>query len=171
MGSEALLRGLMKKVVTFTLAAAAATQLSHVTFAKELDFARPNIVFVLADDMGWGDLACYGNQKAHTPHIDRLAAEGIRFEQFYAASPVCSPSRVGATTGMYPERWRIRSFLQTQFNNYMLGQANYLDPNARWRRTYGMRLRHRALRQVAYGRRNDVYDAPLPSAYGFDEHQ
>ncbi|MGI6543002.1 MAG: sulfatase-like hydrolase/transferase [Limnochordia bacterium] len=173
MGSEALLRGLMKKVVTFTLAAAAATQLSHVTFAKELDFARPNIVFVLADDMGWGDLACYGNQKAHTPHIDRLAAEGIRFEQFYAASPVCSPSRVGATTGMYPERWRIRSFLQTQFNNYMLGQANYLDPNAptlaRTLRNAGYATAHFGKWHMGGGR--DVYDAPLPSAYGFDEHR
>ena len=53
----------------------------------------PNIVMVFIDDMGWGDLSCFGNTKAATPEIDRLAAEGLRFEQFYVASPICSPTR------------------------------------------------------------------------------
>ena len=53
---------------------------------------RPNIVFILADDLGWGDLHCYGHNQVKTPHIDRLAAEGVLFTQFYTASPVCSPS-------------------------------------------------------------------------------
>jgi uncharacterized sulfatase len=54
---------------------------------------------ILIDDMGWGDFSCFGNKDAKTPNIDRLAAEGLRFEQFYVASPICSPSRVGLSTG------------------------------------------------------------------------
>ena len=63
---------------------------------------RPNIVFVFIDDMGYGDLSCYGNTDIRTINIDRLAEEGVRFEQFYVASPICSPSRVGITTGQFP---------------------------------------------------------------------
>ena len=59
----------------------------------------PHIVVVLIDDLGWGDLACFGGTRAATPAIDRLAAEGIRFTQFYSNSPICSPSRVAFSTG------------------------------------------------------------------------
>ena len=55
--------------------------------------AAPNVLFVLIDDMGYGDLTCYGEKRVHTTHIDRLAAEGIRFTQFYVNAPICSPSR------------------------------------------------------------------------------
>ena len=61
----------------------------------------PNVVVILLDDLGWGDFSCFGNQAAQTPHIDRLAREGLRFEQFYVASPICSPSRAGITTGHF----------------------------------------------------------------------
>ena len=54
----------------------------------------PNIILVFIDDMGWGDFSCFGNQAVETQNIDRLAKEGIRFEQFYVNSPICSPSRV-----------------------------------------------------------------------------
>ena len=60
---------------------------------------RPNIVLVFIDDMGWGDFSCFGNEDAQTPNIDRLASEGIRFEQFYVNSPICSPSRTAISTG------------------------------------------------------------------------
>lgn len=65
---------------------------------------RPNIVFILADDLGWADLGCYGNQFNETPHIDKLAGQGMRFTQFYAAAPVCSPTRAGLMSGQYPAR-------------------------------------------------------------------
>ncbi|HOM77278.1 MAG TPA: sulfatase-like hydrolase/transferase, partial [Anaerohalosphaeraceae bacterium] len=55
---------------------------------------RPNILFIFVDDMGYADPSCYGNTKIQTPNIDRLARQGIQFTQFYANSPVCSPSRV-----------------------------------------------------------------------------
>jgi uncharacterized sulfatase len=66
---------------------------------------------VFIDDMGWGDLGCYGNPDIKTPNIDRLASQGILFEQFYVASPICSPSRVAVTTGQYPARHKINSYL------------------------------------------------------------
>ena len=53
---------------------------------------RPNIILVFIDDMGWGDFSCFGNKAAKTPNIDRLAEEGLRFDQFYVNSPICSPS-------------------------------------------------------------------------------
>jgi arylsulfatase A-like enzyme len=65
---------------------------------------RPNVVFILADDMGYGDLGCYGATQVSTPHCDRLAREGRRFTDAHAASASCSPSRFGILTGCYP--WR-----------------------------------------------------------------
>ena len=63
-----------------------------------------NFVFFLIDDLGWGDLACYGNPHVRTPHIDQLAREGVRFTDAYAAAPVCSPARAGLFTGRWPAR-------------------------------------------------------------------
>ncbi len=65
---------------------------------------RPNILFILADDMGWGDLSCYGRPDYQTPNIDRLAKEGVRFTNGYSAAPMCTPTRVGFHTGRYPAR-------------------------------------------------------------------
>ena len=79
--------------------------------------AGPNIVFIFIDDMGYGDLSVTGNRDVATVHIDKLAAEGIRFTQFYVNSPICSPSRVAATTGQYPARHGIHSFLASRRMN------------------------------------------------------
>jgi len=82
---------------------------SIVASAADSTPTRPNIVLVLIDDMGWGDFSCFGNKEIQTTNIDRLAAEGLRFEQFYVNSPICSPSRVALSTGQYPTRWQITS--------------------------------------------------------------
>ena len=68
---------------------------------------RPNIVFILADDLGWKDLGCYRSQYFQTPHLDRLAARGVRFTQAYAANPLCSPTRSSILTGLWPARTGI----------------------------------------------------------------
>jgi arylsulfatase A-like enzyme len=65
---------------------------------------RPNIIFVLADDLGWSDLACYGSTLHETPHLDRFARQGVRFTDAYAAAPVCSPTRASLMTGKCPAR-------------------------------------------------------------------
>ena len=70
--------------------------------------SQPNIILLLTDDMGYGDLTCYGGQAVHTPNIDALAQEGMRFTRFYSASAVCSPSRAAILTGKYPLRFGIR---------------------------------------------------------------
>ena len=91
---------------------------------------KPNIVLVFIDDMGWGDFSCFGNQAAKTPYVDGLAKEGIRFEQFYVNSPICSPSRTAISTGQYPQRWKITSYLAHRKMNTDRGMAQWLDPNA-----------------------------------------
>src|SRR5688500_4430177 len=63
----------------------------------------PNIIVVLVDDLGYADFSCYGG-RVRTPNIDRLAAEGLRFTQFYVNAPICSPSRAALLTGQYPAR-------------------------------------------------------------------
>jgi arylsulfatase A len=68
----------------------------------------PNVVMVICDDLGLGDLACYGNPVIKTPNIDKLAADGIRFEQYYCPAPICGPSRVALLTGRYSERSGFR---------------------------------------------------------------
>jgi uncharacterized sulfatase len=69
---------------------------------------RPNIIFILADDLGYGELGCYGQKKIATPHLDRMAQEGIRFEQFYAGSTVCAPSRSVLMTGQHLGHTTVR---------------------------------------------------------------
>lgn len=123
------------------------------------------------DDMGWGDFSCFGNADAKTPNVDRLAAEGIRFEQFYVNSPICSPSRCALTTGQYPHRWRITSFLNNRADNERRGVANWLNPEAptlaRLLQGAGYATGH--FGKWHLGGQRDVDDAPPITAYGFDE--
>ena len=75
---------------------------------------KPNILFILIDDMGWMDLGCQGNEHLHTPNIDALAKDGIRFTDAYAPAPVCSPTRAAIMTGQSPARLRITNHLPHQ---------------------------------------------------------
>ncbi len=88
-------------------------RISEVVAANEspASAVRPNIVMILIDDLGWADAGCYGSTFYETPHIDRLAAEGMRFTNAYAACPVCSPTRASIMTGRYPARLHLTDFL------------------------------------------------------------
>ena len=72
---------------------------------------KPNIIFILVDDMGWGDVGCYGNDFIDTPHIDQLAKEGMRFTDFYAAGAVCSPTRCAVQSGQNQARIGITAHI------------------------------------------------------------
>lgn len=131
---------------------------------------RPNIIVVFIDDMGWGDFSCFGNTTVRTQHIDRLAAEGISFEQFYVNSPICSPSRTALSTGQYPQRWRITSYLSNRRSNTARGMAQWLDPRApmlaRFLNRAGYATGH--FGKWHMGGQRDVGEAPLITDYGFD---
>jgi arylsulfatase A-like enzyme len=133
---------------------------------------RPHVVFVLADDLGPGDLGCWGGTLAATPNLDRMARDGTRFTQYYAAAPICSPSRCGLITGQFPARWRITSYLQTRAGNRACGQADYLAPGApslpRALKAEGYATAHFGKWHLGGGR--DVADPPKFAAYGYDEH-
>ena len=133
---------------------------------------KPHIVFILADDLGLGDLGCYGGRQAPTPRLDQLAREGTRFMQYYSASPVCSPSRTGLLTGMFPARWSITNYLQTRKGNRASEQADFLSLQApslaRQLNAAGYATGHFGKWHLGGGR--DVDDAPKFAAYGFDEN-
>ncbi|WP_163326056.1 sulfatase-like hydrolase/transferase [Draconibacterium mangrovi] len=132
---------------------------------------KTNILFVFIDDMGFADLGCYGREDVHTPNIDRLASEGILFTQFYVNSPICSPSRTAVTTGQYPARWGITSYIDSRKANENRGMKNYLDLSApsvaRNIQAAGYYTAHIGKWHMGGGR--DVGEAPLITEYGFDE--
>ncbi len=134
---------------------------------------RPNIVLLVADDLGWGDLACYGNTLARTPHLDKLAARGCLYMNGYAPSTVCSSSRVGTMTGRFPSRDRFFSWLgedpKRPNENRDRGMPDFLD--------LALPALPRALKQVGYttgffGKWHiGKVGAPEPRAYGFDAYK
>ena len=133
---------------------------------------KPNIIVILTDDMGFGDIGCYGGKYAPTSNLDLMAREGIRFTQYYSTSPICSASRAGILTGMAPARWNITSFLHEKVENRKCEQADFLNAAApsmaRILKTAGYATGHFGKWHMGGGR--DVTDAPGFEAYGFDEH-
>ena len=93
----------MKQIIGLALWACFGLLVNRID-AQEKETNKPNIIILFADDLGYGDLSCYGAQDVNTPNIDALAAEGLRFTDFQVASSVCSPSRAALLTGRYPMR-------------------------------------------------------------------
>lgn len=142
---------------------------------------RPNFIFLFCDDMGWGDLPCYGHRSvlAHggwtvrgelkMPQLDRMAREGTRFTQFYVASGVCSPSRAGIMTGQFPSRLGIHDYLSSAELNEKRGVVDYLDPAVP---TVTSLLKQAGYATGHFGKwhlgRGD--SAPKPEDYGIDHY-
>jgi arylsulfatase A-like enzyme len=90
----------------------------------------PNVIFILADDLGWGDLGAYGDTHGATPRLDAFAKQGTLFTNFYVNNPVCSPSRCGFFTGQYPARHRVHGHYASREHNERRGMSQRLDPEA-----------------------------------------
>ena len=105
------------------------TVLAPATTTHAAEPARPNVVVILIDDLGWADLGCYGSKFHRTPNLDRLAAEGMRFTHAYAACPVCSPTRAALLTGKYPARLHLTDYIpgQDNSNEYKLLRPDFLQ--------------------------------------------
>ncbi len=136
--------------------------------AEDKPAAKPNIIFILADDLGWGDLSCYGHPRLKTPGLDRLAVQGTLFTQFYVNASVCSPSRCAFMTGQYPARHRIHGHYAEHDLNARRGMSNWLDPKvpniAALLKTAGYATAHFGKWHLGAGD-----GAPLPTEYGFDD--
>src|SRR5437588_12347841 len=121
----------------------------------------PNIVILYADDLGYGDLSCYGHPTIHTPELDRMATEGMRFTQFYSASPVCSPSRAALLTGRLPLRTGINRVLNPKSRGGI--QANEI--------TIADALRKRGYATICIGKWHLGHLEPYrPLRHGFDHY-
>ncbi len=132
---------------------------------------KPNIVFIFADDWGWGDLSCHGHPYAKTPNIDRLAKEGTDFTRFTVASGVCSPSRTAVMTGHFPARYNINGHFAWVHQNQKRNMPDWLSPKApllpRFLKQSGYSTAHYGKWHLA----NDMIpDSPLPIEYGYDEY-
>ena len=132
---------------------------------------KPNILFIFADDWGWGDLGCHGHPYVKTPNIDRLAAEGTDYQRFTVASGVCSPSRAAVMTGQFPARYHIDGHFAWPKDNEKRNMPDWLSPEApmlpRFLKESGYATAHFGKWHLA---NNMIPDSPLPSAYGYDAY-
>jgi arylsulfatase A len=141
------------------LAALAVCTSVNSSFAA--DQSRPNVVIVFADDMGYGDIGCYGNKTARTPNLDRMAAEGTRWTSFYVPQAVCSASRTALLTGCYPNRLGILGALNPQ------AQIGISDGEV----TLGQLFKSRGYATAIFGKWHLGHHPQfLPPRHGFDEY-
>ncbi|WP_036826160.1 sulfatase, partial [Polaribacter sp. Hel1_85] len=137
--------------------------------------SKPNIIFIFADDWGFGDLGVYGNKEVVTPNLDKMAAEGTRYTQFHVTSGVCSPSRASILTGHFPARHRVHGHLAGHALNVKRNMPDYLDDSLP---VYLPKTMQKAGYKTAHfgkwhlgggGLPNGDPNAPEAKAYGYDE--
>ena len=160
-----------RQFLTALGAAAAAVTVPSCAFAAKTaaKVRKPNFVFVFADDLGWGDLGCYGNRQLKTPNLDELAKKGMLFTQFYVNGSVCSPSRAAIMTSHFPARHAIHGHLSTEKSNKARAMPNWLDPKVH---TVTRLLRRAGYTTGHFGKWHlgSGAGAPTPGEYGIDEH-
>lgn len=140
----------------------------EVTASQDI---RPNIIFIFADDWGYADLGIHGSTFCKTPNLDKMAAEGIDFQNFSVVNPVCSPSRVAVMTGQYPARQSVHGHFASVESHMKRGMPDWLKPKAP--------LLPRMLKEAGYTTAHfgkwhlsntHVEDGPTPLEYGYDEY-
>ena len=131
--------------------------------------AGPNFVFIFADDLGWGDLGCYGNSTLKTPYLDKMAEDGLLVTNFYVANPVCSPSRTAVMSGQYPARHHIHRHFADHRHNAANNMPDFLDPKVK---LVTRLMQENGYKTGHFGKWHlgSSEDAPSPAAYGIDEH-
>lgn len=136
-----------------------------------VDPQKPNILFIFADDWGWGDLSCHGHPYVKTPNIDRLAREGTDFTRFTVASGVCSPSRTAVMTGHFPARYNINGHFAWVPSNAKRNMPDWLSTSVI---TLPGLLQKAGYATAHFGKwhlaNNMIPDSPLPSEYGYDQY-
>ena len=132
---------------------------------------QPNIIFIFADDWGWGDLSAHGHPYVKTPNIDRLVNEGTDFQRFTVASGVCSPSRTAVITGQFPARYNIDGHFAWVENNAERGMPDWLDQETT---LLPKLLQESGYATAHFGKwhlsNNMIIDSPTPGEYGYDEY-
>lgn len=152
-------RSFLKKAGVSPPLVAAAMALSGVVAES---VKKPNILYILVDDLGYGDLSCYGAEDMQTPNIDALMDTGMRFNRFYANCPVCSPTRAALLTGRYPDMVGVPGVIRTHWDD----SFGYLDPKAT---LLPAMLKEAGYNTAAVGKWHLGLEAPnLPHLRGFD---
>ncbi|MUH37639.1 N-acetylgalactosamine 6-sulfate sulfatase (GALNS), partial [Zobellia amurskyensis] len=132
---------------------------------------RPNIIFIFADDWGYGDLGIHGSTFCETPNLDKMAAEGIDFQNFSVVNPVCSPSRVAVMTGQFPARQSVHGHFASVESHIKRGMPDWLNPEAP---LLPKMLKESGYATAHFGKwhlsNTHVKDAPSPLEYGYDEY-
>jgi len=128
---------------------------------------KPNVIFILADDWGWGDLGVYGHQQLRTPHLDQLARRGTLWTQFYVNASVCTPSRVAFMTGQFPGKLGVHHVMDGGETSRRYGVPDYLDPKIP---NIAQLLHNAGYATAHFGKWHlgRTPNAPLPERYGFD---
>jgi arylsulfatase A len=152
--------------IVLMLAAATIAGLAPRLRADAPDVVTPNIILIFTDDLGYGDLACYGSTKHRTPHIDRMAAEGLKLTSFYTIGSVCTPSRAALMTGSYAHRVNMHVNSAGDFSVLLVGEAKGLHPDEI---TIAEVLKDRGYATACIGKWH-LGDQPefLPTRQGFD---
>lgn len=145
-----------------SLALAFITCLGCTSNKKEIKEEKaPNIIFILSDDLSWGDLGCYGQEKIKTPNIDRIAAEGMKFTNAYAGSSVCAPSRSSLMQGLHQGHARVRGNAYQSYRE-SLQEGDY---------TVAMMLQEAGYKTGLFGKWGLALENQpgIPNKMGFDE--
>lgn len=141
---------------------------TSVTAKNKTENSKPNIIFIFADDFGWGDISKHGHPDIRTPNIDRLAEEGSEFYQFSVSNPVCSPSRAAVMTGLYPARTSVHRHFSGIDHHVNFSMADWLDTNV----TNLPKVMNSAGYVTAHFGKWHLGSnggAPIPTDYGYDE--
>ncbi|WP_298946143.1 sulfatase-like hydrolase/transferase [uncultured Polaribacter sp.] len=140
-----------------------------------VEATKPNIIFIFADDWGYGDLGVYGNKEVVTPNLDKMAADGTRYTQFHVTSGVCSPSRSTVLTGHFPAKHRVHGHFAQHDFNVKRNMPDYLDDSLpvylpRTMQEAGYKTAHFGKWHLGGGGLpNGDPNAPEPKVYGYDE--